>query len=347
MNKLNIKRTVIGSSALLLFLFSYWLWLDYREFLKQPIKFPTEVRALTLQKGSNINRLAKQLVKQGSIEYQWHLKLFAHLNPELKRLKAGEYQLDAMMLPESFLEKLTNGVVIQYSFTIIEGQTSFQVLEHLQNKPRLTFDKLLMKIGSNSYKASPLMKRLELTSSNIEGWLFPDTYYFSQGDSAFSITQRATSKMKQVLEEEWQQRDQNLPYKNAYQALIMASIIEKETGIASERAKIAGVFVRRLNKKMRLGTDPTVIYGIGPTFNGDITSKDLKTRTPYNTRIIKGLPPTPIAMPSRESINAALHPESGDSYYFVADGTGGHYFSETLKEHNLAVRRMLKRNKKR
>jgi UPF0755 protein len=173
----------------------------------------------------------------------------------------------------------------------------------------------------------------------IEGWLFPDTYFYSKGDSVTKLFKRAITKMQKVLAEEWQTKAEGLPYKNPYEALIMASIIEKETGISGERNKIAGVFVRRLNRRMKLGTDPTVIYGIGPSFNGDITFKDLRTKTPYNTRIIKGLPPTPIAMPSRASINAALHPENGDSLYFVADGSGGHYFSKTLEEHNRAVRR--------
>ena len=152
--------------------------------------------------------------------------------------------------------------------------------------------------------------------------------------------------MQSVLQLEWQQRALGLPYDSAYQALIMASIIEKETGIASERDQIAGVFVRRLRKKMRLQTDPTIIYGIGPSFNGDITWRDKRTATAYNTYIIRGLPPTPIAMPSQASIYAALHPDAGNTLYFVADGTGGHYFSETYAEHQQAVKRMLARNKK-
>ena len=191
-----------------------------------------------------------------------------------------------------------------------------------------------------------VIKKLGLKSNSVEGWLYPETYYYSKGDTAFSLVQRSVNQMQSVLAEEWANREQGLPLKTPYEALVLASIVEKETGISSERERISGVFIRRLQKKMRLQTDPTVIYGIGENFNGDITWKDLKTPTPYNTRIIKGLPPTPIASPSRASIYATLHPAKEEVLYFVADGTGGHHFSKTLEEHNKAVRRWLKKSKK-
>jgi len=335
---LRTKRLFFGTLALLIFLSSYWLWLDYRNFVKQPIIFAESERSLVLMPGSGINRLAKQLQTKGLIKHQIYLKILAKINPRFKNLKTGEYRLKPSMTPEQLLTQLSLGQVIQYAFTIIEGQTAYEILNNLQSENRLS----PLKISD----PQELLSLLKVDSSNLEGWLYPETYYFSKGDSALSVLKRATRNMQQILQQEWQQRALDLPYDSAYQALIMASIIEKETGIASEREQIAGVFVRRLQKKMRLQTDPTIIYGIGPNFNGDITWRDKRTATPYNTYIIKGLPPTPIAMPSQASIYAALHPASGNALYFVADGSGGHYFSETYAEHKQAVKRMLARNKK-
>lgn len=335
---LRTRRLVFGTLALVCFLVSYWTWLDYRNFIKQPIEFSQADRSLVLTKGFSINHLANQLERQNLIKSRYYLKLLAHLNPEYQNLKAGEYQLDARMNPVQLLKRLTQGKVIQYAFTIIEGQTAFEILNNLNAEKRLL----------PLEQADPvfLLDSLRIDFPKLEGWFYPETYYFTKGDTALSILKRATKDMQNALQEEWRDRAINLPYNDPYEALIMASIIEKETAIASERTKIAGVFVRRLQKKMRLGTDPTVIYGIGPGFNGDITRKDLRTPTAYNTYIIRGLPPTPIAMPSREAIYAALHPDNSQALYFVADGTGGHYFSETLAEHNQAVKRMLARNKR-
>jgi len=335
---LKTKRLFFGTLALLIFLGSYWTWLDYRSFVKQPIQFSQSNRALVLTKGYSINHLANQLQKQGLIKSRHYLKLLAYLNPEYKKLKIGEYQLDAAMTPAQLLTRLTSGQVIQYAFTIIEGQTALEILNNLRSETRL--------LPLESSHPTYLMDTLQIDFSKLEGWFYPETYYFTKGESALSLLKRATNDMQIALQQEWQNRALDLPYDSAYEALIMASIIEKETAIASERTRIAGVFVRRLQKRMRLATDPTVIYGIGPDFNGDITRKDLRTPTAYNTYIIKGLPPTPIAMPSREAIYAALHPDDSQALYFVADGTGGHYFSETLDEHNRAVKRMLARNKK-
>jgi len=335
---LKTKRLLFGTLGLLIFLGSYWTWLDYRNFIKQPMQFNDSERSLVLAKGFSINHLATQLQKKGQIKNRHYLKLLAYLNPEYKKLKAGEYQLSATMTPIQLLKLLTQGKVIQYAFTIIEGQTAFEVLNNLNSETRL--------LPLESADQAWLLDTLEIEFPKLEGWFYPETYYFSKGESALSVLKRATKDMKIALQEEWHDRALDLPYNDPYEALIMASIIEKETAIASERTQIAGVFVRRLQKKMRLGTDPTVIYGIGPGFNGDITRKDLRTPTAYNTYIIKGLPPTPIAMPSREAIYAALHPDNSKALYFVADGTGGHYFSETLDEHNKAVKRMLARNRR-
>jgi UPF0755 protein len=181
------------------------------------------------------------------------------------------------------------------------------------------------------------MRELTLDKEHAEGWFFPDTYFFVRGTTDKALLKRAYAAMHRQLEEQWQLREEGLPYKSPYEALIMASVIEKETGVPEEREQIAGVFVRRLQKGMRLQTDPTVIYGIGEAYDGNIRRKDLRTDTPYNTYTRSGLPPTPIAMPGLAAIRAALHPAAGDSLYFVASGGGAHVFSSTLEQHNEAV----------
>ncbi len=332
------RRLLIGLFLLFSYLLSYWIWLDYRSFIKKPIDFNQLQQPFVLAKGSGVNRLANQLQKGGYIDSTHYLKLLAWLTPEYKQLKAGEYKLSGLIKPKKLLKILTQGQVIHYSFTIIEGQTFHQIALLLNQEPRLA--------PLKNEEIQLLLNGITAKPNHLEGWLFPETYFFTQGESAYSLLKRSITDMQLELQKQWRDKDKNLPYKNAYQALIMASIIEKETGIKSEMSQISGVFVRRLQKRMRLQTDPTVIYGIGPEFNGDITRKDLKTPTPYNTYTIRGLPPTPIAMPSKEAIYAALHPDASKTLYFVADGTGGHYFSETLKEHQQAVNRMLRRNKK-
>jgi len=330
-------RLIIGIVALAIFFTCYWLWFDYRDFIKQPILFEPQDQVLTIKKGTGVNRLVSQLYSKGIIKRPLYFKILSFIKPEYKNIKIGEYQLGKRMTPDQLLTQLSQGIVIQYGFTIIEGQTLYEIINNLAQETRLS--------PLASLDNTELLNQLNIDSVSLEGWLFPETYYFTKGDTAISILTRASQAMTEALKEEWSNRSANLPYQSPYEALIMASIIEKETGIPSERSEIAGVFVRRLQKKMRLQTDPTVIYGIGPDFNGDITWRDLRTPTAYNTYVIKGLTPTPIAMPSRESIHAALHPARGNTLYFVADGTGGHYFSETLAEHQLAVKRMLKRNR--
>ncbi len=345
------KRMLLGGTLLLGFLTSYWVWLDYRDFLKTPIQFKSTSQVFTVEPGTGINKLANKLQAMGVVTQTIYFKLLAYQYPELTKLKVGEYRLDKALTPKQLLTLFNSGKVIQYAFTIIEGQTYWQVLENLDKETRLIplteqQHENLPGLLNLSTQLKPLNKTgLKESITSIEGWLLPETYYYGKGEKALDILLRASSAMKQQLEQAWLNREPGLPYENPYQVLIMASIIEKETGIASERPEIAGVFVRRLQKKMRLQTDPTVIYGIGPNFNGDITRKDLKTPTPYNTYVIKGLPPTPIAMPSKEAILAAVNPADGNTLYFVADGTGGHYFSETLAEHQRAVMRMLKRNR--
>lgn len=330
-------RLIIGGFLLIVFLISYWQWLSYQNFLTSPINVPTSDRIITIKPGDSINRLAQQWQQQNIISNSLFLKLFCALNPQYKNIKVGEYQLDKIETPKSLMIKLAQGSVIQYPFTIIEGMSSFQVIQILKNTPTI--------IDDLATEPQMLIDALGIQIDHLEGWLFPDTYYYTRNETSTRLLKRAVKVMQQVLAEEWDNRAADLPYQSAYEALIMASIIEKETGIASEREQIAGVFVRRLQKRMRLQTDPTVIYGVGADYDGDITYKHLRTKTPYNTYMINGLPPTPIAMPSRKAIYAALHPADGDTLYFVADGTGGHYFSVTLAEHKRATRRLLKKQK--
>ena len=189
-------------------------------------------------------------------------------------------------------------------------------------------------------KAS-LAKKLNSQHTNFEGLIYPDTYNFPKGTSDFQFLKRSYDVMQNVLAQEWQKREQNTPLKTPYEALILASIVEKESGMSSERSKIAGVFIRRMNKKMRLQSDPTIIYGMGERYKGNIRRRDINEKTAYNTYQISRLPPTPIAIPGREAIHAVLHPDKGKSLYFVADGSGGHVFSNNLKDHNRAVRKYL------
>jgi len=332
-------RFFIGVSALLLFWAGYWQWLAYHAFLQTPVTIVEPTIQIAVERGDSLSRLARKLEKQNIISNRYYFRLAAELNPEFKQIKRGEYRLTRADTPQRLLEKFSSGKVIQYAFTIVEGSNSFQILEQLKNDARIKFDL--------PDDPAAIASQINLQNQHIEGWLYPDTYYFVRGEKASDLLKRAVAAMRQVLSDEWSRRAPDLPYKSAYQALIMASIIEKETALASERDKIAGVFVRRLAKNMRLQTDPTVIYGIGPKFNGDITYKDLRTLTPYNTYKIKGLPPTPIASAGRAAINAALNPAEGDALYFVATGDGGHQFSATLKAHNKALKEYLKKQKKR
>ncbi|HLP30400.1 MAG TPA: endolytic transglycosylase MltG, partial [Geothrix sp.] len=252
---------------------------------------------------------------------------YEYLNP---RVQAGTYRIARGTTPTMLLMQIIEGRVAQYSITLVEGWNIYQVMDRLAQSNDL---KHLLR-GQN---LAQVMTRIGHPGEHPEGRFFPETYDFPKGLSDIAFLQRAYKMMDERLAVEWEHRDPGLPYRNAYEALIMASIVEKETGQAIERPQIAGVFVRRLQKRMLLQTDPTVIYGLGPTFDGNLRRRDLLADNPYNTYRKQGLPPTPIAMPSAEAIHAALHPAPGKDLYFVARGDGSHYFSATLAEHNAAV----------
>ena len=299
-----------------------------RNWLVQPMAMGIDT--LLLKPGDNLYSVSRRLPAiDGAVTRRlWivHARLSGTTN-----IKQGEYELPPLISPADLLRLFAEGKVKQRSFTWVEGITASQALKILQaqeylSKPQMPLD------------METLRSVLQLGYPSAEGWLFPDTYSYSRDADPWELIRQSYQRMQLTLTAEWEGRAAGLPYNSPYEALIMASIIEKETGAPEERAEIAGVFVRRLQKGMRLQTDPTVIYGLGDEYQGNIRRKHLRQPTPFNTYVIKGLPPTPIALPGLDSIHAALHPADGDSLYFVAKGDGTHQFSATLQEHEAAVR---------
>jgi len=305
---------------------------SYKQFMTTPLNISAgETVRLDVSPGRSIKSIAVELKDKGVIDQPTWLEWGARINGQARRIQAGEYEIKETFTPKQFLTMLVNGDVVQYSVTIIEGWNISQTLQAIKNNTDL-------KHTLNSITASKLMKKLGLPADlHAEGWFFPDTYHFVRGDSDAKVLLRAHKAMQKNLKKAWINREADLPYDTPYDALIMASIVEKETGKASERPQIAGVFVRRLQKGMKLQTDPTVIYGIGDKYDGNIRRRDLRRDTPYNTYTRKGMPPTPIAMPGLAAIEATLHPADGAALYFVAKGDGSHVFSTTLRQHNEAV----------
>ena len=269
---------------------------------------------------------------QRIIDDPWLFILLAKIKGVETRVRAGEYQIEQEMSPDDLLEKFTQGSSIQYGFTIIEGWSFRQMLTAIADDPILEHS-----LEGKNYQQ--IMSLIGYPDQHPEGLFFPDTYRFPKGTSDVDFLRRAYQVMQKHLAREWNQRESGLPLESSYEALILASIIEKETGAGFERPLISGVFIQRLKKKMRLQTDPTIIYGLGESFDGNIRFRDLKKDTPYNTYLRAGLTPTPIALPGLEAIRAALHPAKTDALYFVSRGDGTHQFSATLEEHNAAVKR--------
>jgi UPF0755 protein len=286
-----------------------------------------------VEAGSTFNRIVSRLAADGLIEYPFDVRLYGRLSGKANTIKAGDYHLTEGMSAVDLLDKMIAGEVIIYQVILVEGWTLLQALQAIQNHAMVTSTI----VAEDQSDIKSVLQSLLQSEFYPEGLIFPDTYNFSRGTTDRELLERAAENMQAVLAQEWSGRDVGLPYSNPYDALIMASIIEKETGLASEREQIAGVFIRRLNQGMRLQTDPTVIYGMGESYDGDLTRTDLRTATPYNTYTNSGLPPTPIALPGREAIAASLHPDQSDTLYFVARGDGSHYFSTTLQEHEQAV----------
>lgn len=292
----------------------------------------TEPQPLLIEPGSSFSSISNHLQARGIVENVGLLNLIARLSGSASMVQAGEYQILPGMSQSDLLALITSGETVQHRITFIEGWSLGQVLEALAQEETIEH-------SLNNVSDEQLLEILGSDRPSSEGLVHPDTYFYSRGTKDVDILLRAYRRQQSILETAWANRLGALPYDSSYEALIMASIIEKESGVSSEKGEIAGVFVRRLERGMRLQSDPTVIYGLGNRFEGDITREHLRETTAYNTYRIDGLPPSPIAIPSEESIIASLNPVEGDSLYFVATGDGGHYFSSSLEEHNAAVER--------
>lgn len=297
----------------------------------KPLEFVAGHYELEVMPGSSFRSVTRQFERDGLFPYPRLLAVYGQYAGYAKSLKAGEYAISSGSTLYEVLETLKAGAVVYHQLTLLEGQTFNVFRQQLLDTPNL-------KHTISELSDEDIMFKLGSPGIHPEGQFYPDTYFFQKNDSDFDILQRSHRRLRSVLAEEWEKKSEKLPYKTPYEALIMASIIEKETGQPHERAEIASVFVQRLKKKMRLQTDPTVIYGLGDRYQGNITKRHLREKTPYNTYRINGLPPTPISSAGQASIYAALHPADSVALYFVAKGDGSHQFSSTLKEHQKAVR---------
>ncbi|MEY3808673.1 MAG: endolytic transglycosylase MltG [Pseudomonadota bacterium] len=323
---------IIRFILLILSFIGGWLSTDYQKAWYQPVIFG-ETAYLEIEKGDSLDRITEKLVAQKLNLNPFLFKVIAIQQRAIKKFKTGEYEIKSGLTVPGLLALFVHGKTKQHAITFPEGWSFIEIQHEIERNPDLEhtlspadFDSVMTKLAG-----------ADLSVAKPEGLFFPDTYFFEKHTSDLSLLQRAYDKMQRVLQQEWLNKAEGLPFKTPYDVLILASIVEKETAAVAERPLIAGVFIRRLEQNMLLQTDPTVIYGMGNSYHGNIKSNDLTTATPYNTYVISGLPPTPIAMPGRAAIYAALHPESGNNIYFVARGDGTHVFSATLKEHNLAV----------
>jgi UPF0755 protein len=293
---------------------------------------------LTIKPGSSISSFAKQLQSNQWIDNRFWLRNYGRLFPNKVNIKTGTYLIAKGVTLKELISQVVEGKEYQFSITFIEGTRFKDALILLSRHQHI-------KQTLQGFSIETIAQKIGINAKNPEGWLFPDTYSFTAGTSDIALLKRSYNNMKTQLEALWVNRAKNLPYNSAYEALIMASIIEKETSYIKEQPLISSVFVNRLAKKMRLQTDPTIIYGLGDRYKGDITYAHKREKTAYNTYRIDGLPPTPIAMAGLSAIKATLHPATSDYFYFVSGGNGRHVFSRTLSEHNKAVRQYLKLQK--
>jgi UPF0755 protein len=304
----------------------------FKLFLDSPLATGEEPAVLLVEPGHTIRTVARKLERRGWLEQPMYLVALAKFTKQDQRIHAGEFEVPPHIRPRELLDLLVSGKVVQHSLTVIEGWTFDQMMAAI--RAHEVIEQTLTGLDD-----AEIMERTGHPGEHPEGRFYPDTYAFPRGTSDVEFLERAYRVMAERLAAEWEGRAEDLPLETPYEALILASIVERESAVPSERPMIAGVFVSRLKKGMRLQTDPTVIYGMGDDFDGDIRWADLRRDTPYNTYTRSGLPPTPIALPSGEALHAALNPADTDALYFVSRGDGSHYFSETLEEHNAAVSR--------
>lgn len=300
-------------------------------FMIRPLPMASETIGLQIPAGASVRGIADQLVAAGVLTEPYSFLLMVKLTGSGNKLQAGDYALNTPLQVLSLLDILKHGTFDQFKLQLTEGKTFSDFRQKLAQMPGIRHDTVML-------SDHELMQLVSGQDQHPEGWFFPDTYFLDAQSSDVDLYKRAYQKMVQHLTAAWEGREAGLPYRSMYEALVMASIVEKETGVEEERPQIAGVFVNRLRKGMRLQTDPTVIYGMGTRYRGNITKKDLLTDTPYNTYTRSGLPPTPIALPGLASIQAALHPAKTNALYFVANGQGRHVFTSSLEAHNQAVR---------
>lgn len=315
------RAGIVLPLSFLVYLLIVWNW---------PLTLDDQIHLVP--QGGSLATVSRQLYQQGVLPDRFSFRLLARLTGSAKRIQAGEYRFRSGMSQRQILSAMVSGKQVLYSVLLVEGSTFADFSRLLSGQPKL--EQTLAGLSPVQ-----IMQRLSYGDQHPEGRFFPDTYTFTAGTKDIDLLRQAYTKMEKVLQKAWESRAENLPYKNAYEALIMASIVEKETGRPEDRDRIAAVFVNRLRRGMRLQTDPTVIYGMGSSFDGNLRKRDLNRDTPYNTYTRRGLPPTPISLPGRESIHAALHPAPTNDLYFVARGDGTSEFSETYLDHNRAVRK--------
>lgn len=320
----------------------FWGYQKLTEFVDTPVNV-TQDQLLTIERGTTGSKLAALLEQEKILEHADLLPWLLKLQPQLNKVKAGTYSLTGVKTLQDLLDMINSGKEAQFSVKFIEGKTFKEWRKNLENAPHLKqtlqgkTDKEIMALLD-----IPAVSKAVYEWNNMDGWLYPDTYNYTPNSTDLELLKRSTTRLQKALDKAWNERDENLPLADPYQMLILASIVEKETGIAAERPQVASVFINRLRANMKLQTDPTVIYGMGERYTGNIRKKDLETMTPYNTYMIEGLPPTPIAMVSEGALQAVAHPAKTDFYYFVADGSGGHKFTRNLNEHNKAVQEYLR-----
>ena len=299
-------------------------------FANNPLPLPQRPFEFNVKPGASLKSLSRQLTETGLLPEAQSFWLLGRTLDQATGIQAGTYRLTDAVTPLALLKKLNDGDVVTIAVTFVEGITFLEMREHLENTREL-------QVTLRGVSNTDVMRKIGAAESNPEGLFFPDTYRFSAGTTDLELLKKSYRMMQQKLALAWSQRDAGLPYKGPYEALIMASIIEKETGHSRDRTQIASVFVNRLRLGMKLQTDPTVIYGMGANFDGNLKKRDLETDTPYNTYARAGLPPTPIALPGQASLNAAMHPDTTKYLYFVARGDGTSQFSTSLEDHNRAV----------
>lgn len=330
MRRLIISTTVLLGGLVVIFAvlgWSYWKALQHNTH-----SLPENVKIFEIQRGESFSSIAARLKEQGIISDEFGFKILARQMDVRSAIKSGEYELPNSYTYPALLEHFVSGQPVMYTITFPEGWTfrDYKLALSKHEKVSHTLD---------NFTEQELVIQLGIPYDRVEGWFFPDTYSFPKGTSDLEIIKNAYEKMKSVLNVAWEKRDQTIPLASSYELLTLASIIEKETSLANERGLIAGVFINRLRKGMKLQTDPTVIYGLGDSFDGNLTRAHLREDSEYNTYRIDGLPPSPIAMPGEDALLAAANPVATTALFFVADGSGGHTFSDNLKDHNEAVRK--------